>query len=109
MVSENELADICDENGFLSDAGNWSDDIAQAFAAQEGISLTDAHWEVLSLLRDYFAAFGDSPANRALVNFTKEQLGPKKGKSLYLMGLFPGSPARVGSRIAGLPKPKNCL
>ena len=109
MVSENELADICDENGFLSGTGNWSDDIAQAFAAQEGISLTDAHWEVLSLLRDYFAAFGDSPANRALVNFTKEQLGPKKGKSLYLMGLFPGSPARVGSRIAGLPKPKNCL
>ena len=109
MVSENELADICDENGFLSDTGNWSDDIAQAFAAQEGISLTDAHWELLSLLRDYFAAFGDSPANRALVNFTKQQLGPEKGKSLYLMWLFPGSPARVGSRIAGLPKPKNCL
>ena len=109
MVSDNELAHLCDENGFLSDTGNWSDDIAQAFAAQEGISLTNAHWEVLSLLRDYFAAFGDSPANRALVNFTKQQLGPKKGKSLYLMGLFPGSPARVGSRIAGLPKPKNCL
>ena len=109
MVSENELADLCDENGFLSDTGKWSDDIAQAFAAQEGISLTNAHWEVLSLLRDYFAAFGDSPANRALVNFTKQQLGPEKGNSLYLMGLFPGSPARVGSRIAGLPKPKNCL
>ena len=109
MVSENELADLCDESGFLSDTGNWSDDIAQAFAVQEGISLTDAHWEVLSLLRDYFAAFGDSPANRALVNFTKQQLGPEKGKSLYLMWLFPGSPARVGSRIAGLPKPKNCL
>ena len=108
-MSENELADLCDENGFLSDIGNWSDDIAQAFAAQEGISLTDAHWEVLFLLRDYFAAFGDSPANRALVNFTKQQLGPEKGKSLYLMRLFPGSPARVGSRIAGLPKPKNCL
>ena len=108
-MSENELADLCDENGFLSDIGNWSDDIARAFAAQEGISLTDAHWEVLFLLRDYFAAFGDSPANRALVNFTKQQLGPEKGKSLYLMRLFPGSPARVGSRIAGLPKPKNCL
>ena len=78
MVSENELADLCDENGFLNDTGNWSDDIAQAFAAQEGIALTDAHWEVLSLLRDYFAAFGDSPANRALVNFTKQQLGARK-------------------------------
>ena len=109
MVSEDALADLFDENGFLSDTGNWSDDIAQAFAIQEGISLTNAHWEVLSLLRDYFAAFGDSPANRALVNFTKQQLGPEKGNSLYLMGLFPGSPARVGSRIAGLPKPKNCV
>ena len=109
MVSKNQLADLCDDNGFLNDPRNWSDDIAQAFAMQEGISLTDAHWEVLSLLRDYFAAFGDSPANRALVNFTKQQLGPEKGNSLYLMGLFPGSPARVGSRIAGLPKPKNCV
>ena len=109
MVSEDALFDLCDENGFLSDTDNWSDDLAQAFATQEGITLTDAHREVLSLLRDYFAAFGDSPANRALVNYTKQQLGPEKGNSLYLMGLFPGSPARVGSRIAGLPKPKNCL
>ena len=109
MVSDDALADLSDENGFLSDTDNWSGDIAQAFAKQEGITLTDAHWEVLSLLRQYFAAFGDSPANRALVNYTKQRLGADKGNSLYLMGLFPGSPARVGSRIAGLPKPKNCL
>ena len=51
----------------------------------------------------------NSPANRALVNYTKQQFGKAKGNSLYLMGLFPGSPALVGSRIAGLPKPKNCL
>ena len=109
MLSEDALANLCDANGFLSDSDTWSDGIAQALAAQEGIALTEAHWEVLSLLRDYFAAFGDSPANRALVNYTKQQLGADKGNSLYLMGLFPGSPARVGSRIAGLPKPKNCL
>ena len=109
MASDDILTDLCDENGFLIQAEAWSDDIARAFAAEEGIGLTEAHWEVLSLLRDYFAAFGDSPANRALVNFTKRQLGADKGNSLYLMGLFPGSPARIGSRIAGLPKPKNCL
>ena len=45
----------------------------------------------------------------ALVNYVKVHLGVEQGNSLYLMGLFPGSPARVGSRIAGLPKPKNCL
>lgn len=109
MIDDGSLADLCDENGFLNRTQTWSTDIAQAFAEQEGIALTDAHWEVLSLLREYFQAFGDSPANRALVNYAKQQLGAAKGNSLYLMGLFPGSPARVGSRIAGLPKPKNCL
>ena len=109
MASDSTLADLCDENGFLNQADTWSPDIAQGFAAQEGIELTDAHWEILALLREFFEAFGDSPANRALVNYTKQTLGPDKGNSLYLMGLFPGSPARVGSRIAGLPKPKNCL
>ena len=109
MTGDTSLTALCDDNGFLDRSEMWSPDIAQAFAKQEGIALTDAHWEVLSLLREYFKAFGDSPANRALVNYTKQQLGADKGNSLYLMGLFPGSPARVGSRIAGLPKPKNCL
>ena len=109
MVSDSTLADLCDENGFLNQADTWSQEIAQRFAAQEGIELTDAHWEILALLREFFEAFGDSPANRALVNYVKQTLGADKGNSLYLMGLFPGSPARVGSRIAGLPKPKNCL
>ncbi len=109
MISASALADLCDENGFLGQSESWSPDIAQAFAKLEGIELTDAHWEVLFLLREFFQTFGDSPANRALVNYTKQTLGVDKGNSLYLMGLFPGSPARVGSRIAGLPKPKNCL
>ena len=109
MVSETALQKLCDENGFLSQREAWSPDVAEAFAASEGINLTAAHWEVLALLQEFFEAFGDSPANRALVNFVKQRLGAHKGNSLYLMGLFPGSPARVGSRIAGLPKPKNCL
>ena len=109
MSSEMALEALLDENGFLSQRDNWSHDIAQAFAATEGIMLTEDHWEILVLLQEFFEAFGDSPANRALVNYVKQRLGADKGNSLYLMSLFPGSPARVGSRIAGLPKPKNCL
>ena len=109
MFSKTALEELCDENGFLRQREAWSRDVAEAFAASEGIILTAAHWEVLALLQEFFEAFGDSPANRALVNFVKQRLGADKGNSLYLMGLFPGSPARVGSRIAGLPKPKNCL
>ena len=98
-----------DQDGFLKDREAWTRELAAVFAADEGITLRDEHWEVIHLLREYFEEFDASPANRALVKYTKLKLGPSKGSSIYLMSLFPGSPARVGSRIAGLPKPKNCL
>lgn len=98
-----------DQHGFLKDREAWTRELAAVFAADEGITLRDEHWEVIHLLREYFEEFDASPANRALVKYTTLKLGPAKGSSIYLMSLFPGSPARVGSRIAGLPKPKNCL
>ena len=98
-----------DKHGFLKDQQAWTRELASVFAAEEGIALQDEHWEVIYLLREYFEEFDVSPANRALVKYAKLKLGPSKGSSIYLMSLFPGSPARVGSRIAGLPKPKNCL
>ena len=99
----------CNERGFLADWQGWDRNTANAFAKLENITLTDAHWEIINLLRMYYADFGTPPANRALVNFVKKKLGQKKGNSIYLLSLFPTSPARVASRIAGLPKPKNCL
>lgn len=108
-MTELELDFLCDERGFLIDPDRWAAEIAEAIAAKEGIHLTPAHWEVLNLLRSFYAEFDESPANRALVNWVKRHVGSDKGNSIYLMHLFPGSPARVGSRIAGLPKPKNCL
>ena len=98
-----------DKQGFLKNRQAWTSELATVFAAEEGITLQDEHWEVIYLLREYFEEFDASPANRALVKYVKLKLGPSKGSSIYLMSLFPGSPARVGSRIAGLPKPKNCL
>ena len=98
-----------DKHGFLKDEQAWTRELAMVFAAEEGITLQDEHWEVIHLLREYFEEFDVSPANRALVKYAKLKLGPSKGSSIYLMSLFPGSPARVGSRIAGLPKPKHCL
>ena len=103
------LSDNLDEHGFLAAYSMWTEEVALEFAVLENITLTSEHWEILHLLREYYETFDASPANRALVNYVKRALGPTKGNSLYLMSLFPGSPARVGSRIAGLPKPKNCL
>jgi tRNA 2-thiouridine synthesizing protein E len=98
-----------DNEGFLRDLATWSPDLAEQIAVKEQIVLTPAHWEILHQLRAYYREFDCSPAMRALVKYCASNLGPEKGKSIYLMTLFPGSPAKIGSKIAGLPKPDNCL
>lgn len=100
---------VFDEEGFLRELEDWTPAVAAQIASAEGIELSTEHWEVIELLREYYRRFEASPANRALVKFTAQQLGADKGRSIYLMSLFPGSPAKIGSKIAGLPKPDNCL
>ena len=102
-------ASAFDAEGFLRRPGDWRPAVAQQLAAAEGLELSEAHWEVIYLLRDYYRAYQTAPAMRALVKYCALRLGPDKGRSIYLMTLFPGSPAKLGSKIAGLPKPANCL
>jgi tRNA 2-thiouridine synthesizing protein E len=98
-----------DKEGFLRDLADWSPRVAEQIADNENVQLTPAHWEVIELLRRYYLEFDASPAMRPLVKYCARELGADKGKSIYLMTLFPGSPAKIGSKIAGLPKPDNCL
>ncbi len=102
-------ASAFDKEGFLRKLQDWSPAVAERLAAEEGLTLDERHWEIIYLLRDYYTRFDSSPAMRPLVKFCKQQLGDEKGSSIYLMSLFPGSPAKIGSKIAGLPKPDNCL
>lgn len=98
-----------DREGNLAVLDDWSEDVARALAAEADIVLQDAHWEILLLVRDFYKKRGLSPVMRILVKLVERELGPTKGNSLYLLSLFPGSPARVVARIAGLPRPVNCL
>lgn len=98
-----------DKEGYLIDLTQWSPDVAQTTAALDGLVLTDAHWAVIDLVREFHARTENSPAMRPLVRLVREKLGPECGNSIYLMQLFPGSPAKRIARIAGLPRPTNCL
>ena len=98
-----------DKDGYLINLNDWDEEIANAIAAQENVSLTFAHWEIINLLQEFYREFELSPAMRALVKYTEKKLGPEKGKSIYLLQLFPPSPAKIASKIAGLPRPTNCL
>lgn len=98
-----------DKEGFLKSLQDWSEEVAEQLALQEKIKLEKKHWEVLLVLKEFYSQTQVSPANRAFVNLIKRELGIDKGKSVYLMSLFGGSPAKIASKIAGLPKPDNCL
>lgn len=98
-----------DPEGFLVNMGDWSPEVAERLAEEEGIVLSEEHWEVLRVLREFYARFEQAPAMRPLVKAVGQALGPDKGRSMHLMKLFPGSPAKLGARLAGLPKPTNCL
>lgn len=100
---------VLDKDGYLTDLHDWSNDVAEALALGEGIALTPEHWEILELLRDFHAEFQLSPATRPLVKYTASKLGTEKGNSLHLNRLFNGTPAKLAAKLAGLPKPTNCL
>ena len=96
--------------GFLENAGDWNRDVAVTIAGEDGIDLDEKHWEIIEFLRDFYSEHEMSPpSNRLFVKAVKESLGEDKGNSIYLMQLFPGTPAKTACRIAGLPRPTNCL
>lgn len=100
-----------DKDGYLKSLAEWDDEVAAALADAEGIALTAEHRAVIQVIRDFYNEYRISPATRVLVKAVGKALGADKGTSVYLMQLFPSrqSPALVIARIAGLPRPTNCL
>ncbi len=92
-----------DEEGFVIDPEDWSEDFASAIAAAEGITdITEDHWKVIYYLRDYFNEYQIAPMIRKLCKDT--------GFSLkYIYELFPAGPAKGACKLAGLPKPAGCV
>jgi len=98
-----------DQDGYLLNLDDWSEAVAELLAEQAGLALESEHWEILWLLRAFYQSFQLSPATRPLIKYVAQQLGPDKGNSLHLNRLFQGTPAKLAAKLAGLPKPTNCI
>lgn len=103
------LALQLDNDGFLLDHLSWNEEVARLLASIEGIELTPQHWQLIHLIRQFYQEFDLSPAMRPLSKYIKIHLSPEQASSIYLMQLFPQSPAKYLAKIAGLPRPENCL
>ncbi|WP_406706592.1 TusE/DsrC/DsvC family sulfur relay protein [Sodalis sp.] len=98
-----------DAQGYLTHLQDWSESLAVEIARLEGLTLSEAHWQVIHFVRTFYLQYNTSPAVRMLVKAMAQAYGEEKGNSRYLFRLFPQGPAKQATKIAGLPKPVKCL
>ena len=98
-----------DEEGYLANLNDWIPGVADVMAKQDGLELTDEHWDIINFLREYYEEYQIAPAVRVLTKAVGKKMGKDKGNSKYLYELFPYGPAKQACKYAGLPKPTGCV
>lgn len=98
-----------DDDGYIINLDDWTKELADTLASQDGLTLTEAHWEVINFLRDYYKQYQIAPMIKILVKEIGKVMGPEKGNTKYLYELYPAGPAKQACRYAGLPKPTGCV
>ncbi|HYN78995.1 MAG TPA: TusE/DsrC/DsvC family sulfur relay protein [Lamprocystis sp. (in: g-proteobacteria)] len=98
---------VTDGEGYLVSPADWSESFVRALAAAEGLTLADAHWELIRHLREHFARTGTQSTVRDMVRHFSQVWGRDAGSSASLHRLFPrGGPQKQGNRLAGLLRTK---
>ncbi len=90
------------DEGFLTDPTEWTEDLGRTLAAQIGIELTDEHWTAIHFLRTDYDVKGETATTRRVA--TAGGIPVKRQ-----FALFPQKPAKKMAYIAGLPKPHGCV
>lgn len=99
VVAQKEI-DV-NEEGYLTDFSQWTKEIGSELAKEQGIEMTDKHWEVIDFLQD------KHHKEEALSVRGIKKSGVINIKEFY--DLFPGGPLKKSTLIAGIPKPKSCI
>lgn len=98
-----------DQDGHLLDYRIWNENIAQELANSLDIQLTAWHFEILHAVRQFYQQFGHSPATRPLIKYLMKSVSPEINNAVLQQQFNTGLVARHLSRLAGVPKPANCL
>ena len=89
------------DEGYLTSMNDWNKDVAIDLAKEDGIELTDIHFEVIEFIRNKVSK-GETLTIRSV-----GKSGIIDIKQFY--SLFPGGPLKKSSKIAGISKPSSCV
>lgn len=96
-----------DDNGYLVNQDEWSREVAEVIAQEEGVTLNQRAWDIIEYLREeYFNNGGNQPNERNLVKYFREYWNDPSVDAKALYECFPRGPAKQASKIAGLPDTK---
>jgi TusE/DsrC/DsvC family sulfur relay protein len=92
------LAELIDQN--------WRRKKSAKLAMDEGVNLTDEHWDVIVYLRKQYLKHGLPRFARTTARALNREFAAQGGNK-YLYSLFAGGPVTQGSRFANLRRPAN--
>ena len=97
------------EAGWLLNLDEWSEDLAKVVAVNENIGeLTEEHWDIINLAREYFEENGAVAEPRVFSKLMKNKYGKDRSDQKYIYSLFPTGLIKCANKVAGLPRPKGC-
>lgn len=99
-----------DEQGYLCEPDDWSEEVAEKLAERDGIQLFDDHWGLILYFREFYQQTSRLPTMHTLVRTLGRQHGERfqdeKAYEKHLYRLFPRDPVRALCKLAGLPRPE---
>jgi len=108
-VNVNNQSIETNDQGFLNNLGDWSEDYVETIAKQDGIDLYNDHWELILYFREYFEENQVNPTMHKVIRVlgkTKgEHFHDQKDYEKHIYKLFPQDPTHEVCKLAGLPMP----
>lgn len=96
-----------DDEGYLVDPADWNATIAEEFARQEGIALSDTHWAVINFMRAFFEEHQVTADARFVIKYLAEDMGLGSQARNDLFKLFPYGYVKQACKIAGMRRPRS--
>ena len=96
-----------DSEGYLFDTDDWSKDFSEQVANEEGITLNDFYWSVISFMRTFYDEHQVAPDVRHVTRHLAEvnECSKKEAKKI-LFDSFPYGYVKQACKMAGMKKPR---
>lgn len=98
-----------DEEGFLLYTEDWTPELAQELAAEEGFALDGERHDIVMYIREYFEQNHSVPEARTLLKHMKHTWGEERATRKYLYRLFPYGYGQQACKVAGMRKPRKLM